>query len=109
MVVSNVNSVVHINEEDEEDLFTFVTFRRLSAEAFEYLMLFIQQVVLILMKTFRQKSVNGRNSIKSTVLVPFFLFAFTAWVCVIITNQTFHDASYELRELPPLSKQGSFK
>ncbi len=94
-------------DEDEENVCSPAYFLQLSKEIIEFLQLFMQQVILVFLKCFRQKWVNGRNSIKTTILIPLGVLGFTAIVCVSIMNSSFPNANYNLRELPPLSRGGS--
>ena len=93
-------------EDDDQEIFSFAYILQAAAELIDHLFIFIQQVVLAFLKNSRQKWVNGRNSIKTTVLIPIGVLGFTALVCVIILTQIYPEADYSLRSLPPLSKSG---
>ncbi len=99
--------MANLNGEDEDlsDIFSFANLLYLAAEFVDYFFIFIQQIVLIFLKNCRQKWVNGRNSIKSTIIAPVVVLAFSAFVCVVIIAQPTYPASYEIRGLPPLSTE----
>lgn len=68
-----------------------------------YIMLFFEQVLIMVQKHISQKQRKGRQFLKDTVMIQFFLLSFFAYILIQAAVITTYDDVYQKHSLPPLS------
>jgi ABC-type multidrug transport system ATPase subunit len=63
----------------------------------------VEQVVLMSRKHINQKQRKGRDFLKETIMIPFFVLAFTGFLFHEVNKVTTESSVYGLHSLPPLS------
>ena len=74
----------------------------------EGVFIFFEQVGVMTWKNLHQKRLAGRSTLKE-ILTPLGLIGF--WIYIMVMSslpQTYPDAVYEVRDLPPISSQGTW-
>lgn len=70
--------------------------------------LWVEQVVVMSRKHVNQKQRRGRDFLKETILIPFFVLAFTGYLLFEINTVYQTEDVYQLHSLPPLSNKGDW-
>ena len=70
------------------------------------LLLWVEQVFLMSQKHISQKRRRGRDFLKETIMIPFFILSFVAIMFSVINSVELTTGIYSVHNLPPLSASG---
>ena len=74
----------------------------------KYLYLFLDQILIMSLKHVSQKQRKGRQFLKDTFMMQFFILSFFTFILYQAAQQTTYEAVYSSFSLPPLSTKSPY-